>query len=402
MIAACPVCGSALTDTVFHIPAFPVRLFAAGEGAAWDTASLTLVRCRGCAHLYNQDFSDALAERMYGDVPLTNVPAHSSMVKRLEDAIAWVDPEHYAGKRVVEIGGGAGHVARLLSRSAVQVVVFEPCLALTPEHLPEPNIVLVSDIFRGPVPGGPADLMVCRQVIEHVANPFSLISAIRDGLAPGGHAYLEVPDARFIDRGAAIGDIVLQHVQYFTLETFIGLARRAGLEPLRVLTIKDGHDFGVLFRAAERPAGWEAPDSGIAPAGDLSARLGDAVIRGAKRLSAVPGAMALYGATAQGQAFLTLYGAEPQAEPRFVRVYDDNPSLIGRHLAGGGQTPVVVRPDAESLRDVDAILICAYLHDEVIAGRLRALRFQGDILSARPGYPSDRATVVRSIFSTVP
>lgn len=66
---------------------------------------------------------------MYGDVPLTNVPVHPSMVKRLQDAIAWIDPEHYAGKRVVEIGGGAGHVARLLSASAAEVVVFEPCRA---------------------------------------------------------------------------------------------------------------------------------------------------------------------------------------------------------------------------------------------------------------------------------
>jgi SAM-dependent methyltransferase len=398
MIAACPVCGSALTDTVLHIPAFPVRLFAVGEGAAGDTAPLTLVRCRECAHLYNQDFSDALAERMYGDVPLTNVPAHPSMVKRLEDAIAWIDPEHYAGRRVVEIGGGAGHVARLLSRAAAQVVVFEPCLALTPEHLPEPNIVLVSDIFRGPIPGGPADLMVCRQVIEHVADPFALISAIRDGLAPGGHAYLEVPDARFIDQGAAIGDIVLQHVQYFTPHSFVALARRAGLEPLRILEIKNGHDFGVLFRAVERPDDWRAPASGTAPADDLSARLDAAVITGRKRLDSVPGTMALYGATAHGQAFLTLYGAGR----RFVRVYDDNPAVEGRRLAGGGQTPVVVRPDAEALRDVDAILICAYLHDEVIAGRLRALGFQGDILSVRPEFHSDRPTVVRSIFSTVP
>jgi 2-polyprenyl-3-methyl-5-hydroxy-6-metoxy-1,4-benzoquinol methylase len=383
MIAACPICGSVSADTVFHIEDFPVRLFVDRQGAAEDTAPLTLVRCRGCAHLYNQNFSDALAERMYGDVPLTNVPAHPSMVKRLEDAIAWIDPEHYAGRRVVEIGGGAGHVARLLSGSAAEVVVFEPCRALTSAHLPEPNIRLVSDIFRGPVPGGPADLMVCRQVIEHVADPFALISAIRDGLTPGGHAYLEVPDARFIDRGAAFGDIVLQHVQYFTLETFTALARRAGLESMRTLAIKGGHDFGVLFRAAERPATWQAPDAGIAPADDLSARLTAAVIQGAEQLSSIPGTMALYGATAQGQAFLTHHSAAR----RFVRVYDDNPALAGRRLAGGGQTPVIVRPDAESLRDVDAVLICAYLHDEVIAERLRALGFQGTILSARPGFP---------------
>src|SRR3954447_25014245 len=228
MIPNCPICGSAHADKVFHIQAFPVRLFAAHGEAAEDTAPLTLMRCRGCAHLYNREFSDALAERMYGDVPLTNVPVHPSMVKRLEDAITWIDPEHYAGKRVVEIGGGAGHVARLLSRAAAEVVVFEPCRALTPEHLPEPNIVLISDIFRGLTPGGPADLIVCRQVIEHVADPFALLSAIRDGLATGGHAYLEVPDARFIDRGAAFGDIVLQHVQYFTPEAFTALARRAG------------------------------------------------------------------------------------------------------------------------------------------------------------------------------
>jgi SAM-dependent methyltransferase len=380
MIAACPICGTASASRVFQVAGYPVRLFAAQDGTAGDAAPLTLVRCDGCGHLYNRDFSDELAARMYGDVPLTNVPAHPSMVKRLEDAIAWIEPAHYAGKRVVEIGGGAGHVARLLSAAAGEVVVFEPCRALTPDHLPEPNIQLVQDIFRGPVPGGPADLMVCRQVIEHVADPFALMSAIRDGLVPGGHAYLEVPDARFIDRGAAFGDIVLQHVQYFTPATFTALARRAGLEPLRTLVIKDGHDFGMLFRAVDRPSAWQAPDAGTSSASDLSARLSAAAVQAAGRLAAVPGTMALYGATAQGQAFLTHHGA---ARP-FAVVYDDNPALAGMRLDGGGQTPIIVQPDAGSLRTVNAILICAYLHDTVIAGRLRALGFEGDILSARP------------------
>jgi hypothetical protein len=54
------------------------------------------------------------------------------------------------------------------------------------------------------------------------------------------------------------------------------------------------------------------------------------------------------------------------------------------HLAGGGQKPLIVQPDAGSVNAVDAILICAYLHDTVIAGRLRALGFEGEILSARP------------------
>jgi SAM-dependent methyltransferase len=398
MITACPICGAASFRTIFDIPAYPVQLFAASDGAKEDTASLTLVRCDACAHLFNRNFSDSLAERMYGDVPLTNMPVHPSMFKRLEDAIAWIDPEHYAGRRVVEIGGGAGHIARLLSTSASQVVVFEPCRALTRDHLPEPNILLVPDIFRGPVPGGAADLIVCRQVIEHVADPFSLLKAIRDGLVSSGHAYLEVPDARFIDRGAAVGDIVLQHVQYFRPETFLGLARRAGLEPLRTLSIKGGHDFGALFRAADRPDTWQAPDAGTASADDLSDRLASAVAAGAQRISAIGGSMALYGATAQGQSFLNLYGGGRH----FVRVYDDNVSLSGKLLAGGGQTPLIVRPDSESLSDIDAVLICAYLHDEAIDGRLRALGFQGTTLSTRPDCFADTGKNVSSIFSQAP
>jgi hypothetical protein len=56
----------------------------------------------------------------------------------------------------------------------------------------------------------------------------------------------------------------------------------------------------------------------------------------------------------------------------------------------------------EALGDVDAVLICAYLHDEVIAGRLRGLGFQGAILSARPGFSNGGATTVRSLFSAAP
>jgi hypothetical protein len=170
------------------------------------------------------------------------------------------------------------------------------------------------------------------------------------------------------------------------------------LEPLRTLAIKDGHDFGVLFRAVERPAVWQAPDAGIAAAKDLSARLASTALRGAEVLSALPGATALYGATAQGQALLNRYGGQR----RFVRVYDDNPALVGRCLAGAGQTPPIVRPDPDALADIDVVLICAYLHDEVIAQRLRALEFRGAILSVRPEFSPGGAATVRSLFSVAP
>jgi len=387
LIPHCPICRGDVFRPLFRAasPVFMMVRTDARPQPDWF-AELDIVQCLACAHAFNRNFDDALASRLYGDVPLTNFPVHPSMLGRLASLTDWLG-DIIQGRRILEIGGGSGHLARVLSRSAAEVVLYEPCQGLTRDLVPEPNIRLVPATYpQGAVEK--VDVVICRQVIEHIADPLSLLRDIRRSLPIGGFAYLEVPDADYIDANAALPDLHLQHVQYFTRSTFYALAVRAGLMPLRTLDLMNGHDFGVLFQASEE--GNIGFGKGIAAEG-LAERLEGGRERARCRMASLPGPIALYGASPHSQVFLNHIGGAAAISA----VLDDNPRNSGWALYNAAQLVPVIEAARAPVAEYRSIVIGAYLHDGVIAERLKGMGARCVPLSIRtaPGLPQSPQSV---------
>lgn len=383
MLSACPVCvaGAAEAVLVWRTAEAPIyQLCKAGvEPAVDDFAELDVVACHACGHLYNRAFRDALGERMYRGDLLSNVPVHVSMTRGLEDVVAWIGAGLVVGKRVVEVGAGSGYLARIIARTATEVLVFEPSRGLDAGAIPEANVRVVHDRFAPERVDGPVDLVVCRQVLEHVADARGFLAAMAACVHSHGRLYVEVPRAEYIEERAALFDLHCAHVQYFREANFVLLAARAGLAVERMWRLKDGHDFGALLRKdrVTVPTPRRGPDPGL---GAALARRRDAV---ASIVRALPEPVALYGATWHGVGFLGALGEFR----RFAFALDDNDDYAGYALFGRTQTVPVMPPARERLRNVGAVLITAYLHDRVIGERVRALGFEGPLWSigAAPG-----------------
>ena len=385
MITACPVCEAQRAEPVWDIADAQIfQLLRMGEPLDLEPfAAVELVRCQRCAHLYNQSYEASLADRMYGGEVLSNVPVHVSMSKSLEQIAAWIGQDLLAGKRVLEIGGGSGHLARILARTAKRVWVFEPCRGLRAESLPEANITLRHEPYAAGRVEEPVELMVCRQVLEHVADPLAMLREIRSALSADGCCYLEVPSAEYIEEHAALFDLHCFHVQYFHAPNLLRLAARAGFGVVRSWQLKQGHDVGVLLRPQPAAAITDRPASALTAAG-LRARLSERLEQLRAWLTSLDGAVSLYGATAQGGSFLHTF----QADRRFVAVADDNPDYAGYALYSQAQTVPVVLPWHESFRRSDHVILTAYLHDVVLTERLRSSGFDGTIFSLRDPVPS--------------
>jgi len=357
------------------------------EIAAEDFHALDVRGCRRCGHMFNGAFDDDLAARLYGDVPLTNVPVHPSMHKRFQDLMNWLPRETIDDRVVIEIGGGSGHLARLLAKFAAHVDVYEPCANLTGDMLPEPNIKIIPRTFPNEEGRRDADLVVCRNVLEHVADPIAMMRDIRATLCDDGFAYLEVPDVRYIIEHAAVPDIHLQHVQYFSRSNFIALARTAGMDAMKVLDIKDGHDFGVLFKASQ-PVITDDFSMEFPEVVTLDRNLKSKTSRSRNEVARIEGKTALYGATPHGQVYFNSLAGSGE----FTCVFDDSPMNAG-YAFYDPRRKVPVRPALkDDLLTHDAIIITAYLHDTAIASRLRGLGFSGAIYSTRPA-PTDDGVV---------
>lgn len=394
MILRCPVCRGRSLEDVFSVVRAPVhRLIKRGHiPTDVDFCPLDLVRCATCGHLFNRTYESVIGEIQYHDVPLSNIPVHTSMVDGLRQIAELIGRSTFAGKRVVEIGAGTGHLARMIAREASEVVLFEPCGSLVRGMVPEANISLFNEPFEPRRLAWPADLIVCRQVIEHVADPHGMIADIAGSLAADGFAYLEVPSGDYIVEHGAVCDIHLAHVQYFTAANFRALMAQCGLETVASFAIKDGHDMGFLVRAAHSTT---RHDDAL-PGGDeaFPALLSRRISAGRHRLSALSGPIALYGATPTAQAFLGLFDQEHE----FRLAFDDNREYGDYALYGPNQVVPVATPDAATIRDMASIVITSYLHQVVISEKLRAMDFRGAILSIKPGTFIDSQRGLEGLF----
>ena len=398
VVTLCPLCDCEDAVTVYSVTRAPLQVALPKNAVPvdGDYAPLQIVRCTACGHAYNAAFDATNTGKLYGDTFLTNTPIHVSMTDHLRQIVEWIGHDNYALKSVIEIGAAGGFVSRIVAKMADSVTIFEPCTALKAEMLPEKNIRLFQEMFPASKASEPVDLIICRHVIEHVPNPRTMLEDICRALKPGGLAYLEVPRTEYTYENLTVGDFHQAHVQYFTEDSFQRIARDVGLHPARKQRLKDAHDFGVLFRREATVADF---DEGPADSGydDFPARLSRVLENARDVISSVRGKLALFGLGWQAQGLLAVL----PAEPRFSIAFDDNTDFHGAVLHGGGYPIQIAPPNKTFLDEIAAVVIGAPLHDRIIARKVRAMGFSGEIFTPRNQRPSDNEYGLKSLFNGV-
>ncbi|MFC7794905.1 class I SAM-dependent methyltransferase [Streptomyces cinereoruber] len=100
------------------------------------------------------------------------------------------------GMRCLEIGAGAGSVARALLR-LVSPGGTVTATDLKPGRIaPEPGLtVLAHDVVDDPLPGSGYDVVVARLVLQHLPERQAVLRRLADALAPGGLLQVDEFDA---------------------------------------------------------------------------------------------------------------------------------------------------------------------------------------------------------------
>lgn len=99
---------------------------------------------------------------------------------------------------------------------------------------------------------GKFDLVTCFHVVEHLNTPVAALERIAGWLAPGGKAYIEVPDLAPQNGRKGFGFFHFAHVVGFNHFNLLLAAGRVGLTPVKTVS-----PTGVIF---ERGVG-EAPEA---------------------------------------------------------------------------------------------------------------------------------------------
>lgn len=386
MSQRCITCGDDGARVFFAMHDVPTHcnlLFASrAEALAVSRGDLVLAFCPACGHVFNTAFDPA---RMHYTQQYENSLHFSPRFQQFVEALAARLVESYDlhGKTIVDIGCGKGDFLKLIcGLGGNQGVGFDPSYVFDgsePAHLR-----FVQDFYSEQYVDVPADLVCCRQVLEHIEDPASFVAMVKRAAGASQHngvrIFFEVPNVLYTLRDMGIWDLIYEHVSYFSPTSLARIFERQGMRVLGVDEVYGGQ-FLTLHAALDgEPGGPVAPGSAPDELAELvdafGANYGEKLAHWRAWLAGLveSGRRAVvWGAGSKGVTFLNAL----RAADEISAVVDINPRKQGMFVAGTGQ-PIV---PPEALRELcpDAVLIMNPLYASEIESTVRKLGLTPDV-----------------------
>lgn len=216
---------------------------------------------------------------------------------------------------------------------------------------------------------GKFDLVVSRQVLEHIVDFENFFACVKIALRDDGLLFIDVPD---FEPGSTVGDVSVlweEHVSYFTEPTLLALLARHGFEPVSVKKYNfSGGSLAVAARRAAGPLTAPAASSGVGERFGQRAREYGARLRPLLERARKGGAqVAIYGAGCRACTFTNTHEMSDLVQLSI----DDQKERQGMFLPGT-RIPIA-SPD--ELNRGSAPLVCLLAvnqeNEAVVSNRLR-------------------------------
>jgi SAM-dependent methyltransferase len=242
-ILAVPACSAcAATSLVPHLKVEDARaedLIPTTD--RFGAALAGIARCTACSHMQLDRFpTEAELGEAYGEAASDDY-VEEEAGQRATARVALERIERFApagdgGRAIVDLGCWVGFLLAVARERGWDTLGVEPsgfASAYARERLGLD--VIRDDLFRADLGERRFQAAVMGDVIEHLPRPADALDRMAGLLAPGGVAYLTLPNAgsRVARRmGARWWSVIPTHVQYFTRPSLFTLLRRRGWEPL--------------------------------------------------------------------------------------------------------------------------------------------------------------------------
>jgi 2-polyprenyl-3-methyl-5-hydroxy-6-metoxy-1,4-benzoquinol methylase len=217
---------------------FPCPICARPSGYAFRTRYHRVFRCenRHCRHHF---VGAPAAEAGHCQVPTaTSLQAYGERDRQLIQYLftKGILPER--GK-VLDLGSGAGHIARGFVEAGCEVMCVEPVVEAR-RLLAERDLRAVCDVSELP-DSETYDLVCMVEVFEHLPSPVEVVRAAKRHIVSGGAVFVTTPSANGVrarfsrDSSNAYG--VRSHLQFFSPQSLRNCLAQAGFTHIRVLAL---------------------------------------------------------------------------------------------------------------------------------------------------------------------
>lgn len=178
------------------------------------------------------------------------------------------------------------------------------------------------------------DLVLSRNVLEHVLEPVKFLKACRHCLKPHGTLLIEVPDISWHLSSGDISALWEQHINYFVPENLCFLMQKCGFSVLKIMKHQfSGQTMTVICRKEELVnSAIEIPDIGLLPEkfGQVCKKTMSDLQQILAELAGVKLRIALYGVGARAGVLVNALGLTEQ----ICAVFDDQKQKQQRYLPG--------------------------------------------------------------------
>jgi SAM-dependent methyltransferase len=258
-----------------------------------------------------------------------------------------------SGRKTVEIGCGRGEYLALLREAGLAAHGLEHD-ALAVRYCLEQGLSATQGFVDDPaavIEGGPFDVFVALNFLEHWPDPVGGLRGIAGNLNAGGIGLVEVPNFDMILARGLFTEFISDHLCYFTRETLETTLRLAGFEVLACTEVW----YGYILSAVVRKRAPCDVSAFVSRRSRLQAALNAFLERHA------PGGVAIWGAGHQALATLALL----DLGGRVRYVVDSAPFKQNRYTAAS-HIPIVA-PEHLLEDPVGAVIVMAASYSDEVA-----------------------------------
>jgi hypothetical protein len=373
MQRSCLACGCRITYPLYHPAPQPLAALHLPRTAEAARSVLRFPMdwqvCAACGHVFNVEFDyyqvpyEDNSNLMYNRGPLW-LEHMAELVDLLVAAYG------AASKTLVDIGCGDGLFFKLLLQRApdCRCIGFEP--GIEAENARRNGSFVYQDYFhpQRDLKRIAPDFLICRHVIEHLANPRDFVG----GIAYWCNRYDRYPvllaEVPRIDKAVAQGrltDFLYEHVSNFTAASLRVMLETTGFDILDFRSCY-GDEVAVAIARPRRLAAIHAVHESTAAFREAIQRQRLRVRRQLDELRAAGRSVAFWGGTGKGAAFLNAF--EITAD-EFPLVIDSDPQKVGRYVPGTAQE--IRAPECLLEQTVDVLILTTRWRAKDIVGEVR-------------------------------
>ncbi|MDI6889636.1 MAG: class I SAM-dependent methyltransferase [Thermodesulfovibrionales bacterium] len=197
--------------------------------------------CEECGFVFNHAFDADLLS--YGK-DYDNTQICSPMFQTYIDSLIYhlINEQGVVNKAVVEVGCGKGSFLKSLCLKGRNCGIgFDPSY-VGPSILMDGRLRFERSFYGPGCESIPADVVICRHVIEHVSDPVNLLKAVRQALrkSPRAQVFFETPDLDWILKNYVFWDFFYEHCSYFTQQSLSIAFESAGFEVESIRNVFQG------------------------------------------------------------------------------------------------------------------------------------------------------------------